>query len=132
MTYSKIKILFFSRQIGIGGQERQMLYIARGLKKYGYNISIFSIEYPKGDSFLKEYLNIGIKIYFCEQSKKKSSFFRLLKIYRHLLVNKYDFIHSFSANYLIGIVLLFLPNLKYIVSERALGSWRNLNHRILD
>lgn len=53
------KVLLLTETLGDGGAERQLAYLAIGLKKVGYDVKLVQF-YPSENYFEKELINVGI------------------------------------------------------------------------
>ena len=86
------KILFLIGKIDIGGTEKQLYYLVKGLlHKKIYNISIF-VSSPKVYNFLdRKFSDLNINIQY---SKSNNKFYKLYTLSKVILLFKPDIIHS--------------------------------------
>ena len=88
-----IKVLLVIDSLGSGGAQRQLVYLAKGLKCLGYDTEVF-VYFPQFDFFRKEVLESGITIH--EVQKRKKFSIQVIKNLAHLQrVNNYNIFISF-------------------------------------
>jgi glycosyltransferase involved in cell wall biosynthesis len=114
-----MRILLVIDDLGSGGAQRQLVNLAKGLKKTHERVGIF-IYNPTGNFFFSEVLNSNIQIHKTSYNKGFSlktiySLYRIIKIYN------YSHIISFldTPNLYSELASIFLPKIKLFVSERS-------------
>ena len=114
-----MKILFVIDDLGSGGAQRQLVNLAKGLKKNYDHVGIF-IYNPSGNFFYSDVLNSKIEIHKTEYNKGFSpktiySLYKVIKLYN------YTHVISFldTPNLYSEFATLFLPKIKLFVSERS-------------
>ena len=114
------KILFVIPNAGFSGAEQQLLALAIGLKKRGYNVNLCNLE-GKGH-FTEKAEEVG---FICEVIERRSHFdlIRLIKYCVYIRQNKFNVIISFTsvANNLTRLLKFFLPFVDFfhIAGERG-------------
>ena len=86
------KILFLIGKINIGGTEKQLYHLIKGLlKKRIYNISLF-VSAPKDSNFLDiKFSELNINIQY---SKYVNKAYKLYNLTKFILISRPDIIHS--------------------------------------
>ena len=91
------KILFVSPNLAAGGAQRQLINIANGLHRRGYEVSVF-LFYDKGN--LRDSLDKNIKIFspcsikFLERPKLLGILYGTLRLLRIVVTEKPDLLYS--------------------------------------
>ncbi|MFI4912713.1 MAG: glycosyltransferase family 4 protein [Sedimentisphaeraceae bacterium JB056] len=110
-----MQIVLFIDCLGSGGAQRQIVVLAKLLKKSGYDVSMLC--YHRANAFYKPDLdNAGIDTVFCEGSK----LLRIHKIRKYLMVKKPDVLIAFqeSPAIIAEICKLLGGKFKLVVSDR--------------
>lgn len=117
----KIKILYITHSLGLGGQEKQLFEL---IKNIGKNNIIFEILSLSNNIERKDYFSkYNISFDYC---KKNNMFYRMHKIFEKYQAFKPDIIHSFDAisNSYLGLIRKMLKlkciggfNASYIESK---------------
>jgi len=89
----RIKILYIIGSFGVGGKERQLAELIKGLPKDRYSIS-FIVK--NTDAYYLHDIEKDID-YFYSLDEKRFGFRSLLKIYRKIKIIKPDIIHSWAS-----------------------------------
>ena len=115
-----MKILCIIDSLGSGGAQRQMTYLAKGLKERGHDVSIF-IYQPGHDHFRFAIESVGIPIYEVKRNGSKGfSLFVLWKLYLRLLVGANGIISFLpTANVYAALAKLLMFNRRLVVSQRT-------------
>src|ERR1035437_8207319 len=90
---NRIKILYIIGSFGVGGKERQLAELIKGLPKDKYSISF--IVKNTGAHYLQDIVN-DID-YFYSLEEKKFGLRSFLKLNRKIKILKPDIIHSWSS-----------------------------------
>ena len=123
MHRQKIKIAFIIDQLGIGGTERQLTYLIKGLDPNQFEISLFllrgKLENPLGS------INHHIEILNVYSLVSINGFIKLLKFANTLKKNRIDIIQTFFQDATIfGVLAAKIAGVKKIViSFRDLLFW---------
>ena len=113
-----MRIVFLTASLSLGGAERQLTSLARGLKRKGHEIEIITF-YGTG-FFDEELVKLGIKV----NSLKKNGrwdlffpFFRLLKLLKNV---KPDILHGYliTPNLVAALCCLIYPEIKLVWGVR--------------
>ena len=114
-----MKILLIIDDLGSGGAQRQLVNLAKGLKKNNYVVDIF-IYNPSGNFFLSDVIDSNIDLY---QTTHFDGFsFKIAKnLYNLLQKNNYTHALSFldTPNFYLEITSILIPSIKVFVSERS-------------
>lgn len=116
-----MKILCVIDSLGSGGAQRQMVYLAKGLKRLGYDVDIF-LYYPQYKHFIAEVEQAGIRVIkFNGRKRRGFSLSVLLSLILALRTGVYGGAISFleSPNIYLELARVFSPRLNVIVSERS-------------
>jgi len=111
-----LKILFFIDSLGSGGAQRQIVAIAKEMKRRNHEVSF--LVYHHENFYLEEIRILGI-VYKCISSDNYLK--RLLKIRRYISVNRYDVIISFleATNFMATMSGFPFRKWKLILGERS-------------
>ncbi len=97
-----IKILFIIGSFGVGGKERQLAELIRGLPKKKYLIS-FIVK--NSDSYYMQSIENDLD-YFYSLEEKRFGLRSLLKIYKIIIDFKPDIVHSWASVATLQIIIL--------------------------
>ena len=125
---NNLKTLFITRQLTIGGQERQLFYLLKNINRSRFNpIVLFLDDYPGMPGFKDEILSLNIQVYHLPKYSKWdiTVFFRWWKLIHRISP---DVVFCFSANYYGAFASIFAGVKRLIVSERVSGFWRKWYH----
>jgi len=130
-----MKIVFITGQLGLGGAEKQLYLLVRGLTEHGIDVAVITLNPGKGDYWEAPIRGLGIHLY--ETSSSLSRLQRIWLIRRILRGEKPDIIHSWTiyvnvyaviSGYLAGVPLSFgSERASYQYSLQDIGS---LNYRL--
>lgn len=114
-----MKILLVIDHLGLGGAQRQLVTLAKGLSLKGHSIGIF-VYYPEYTHFESELCNLNIKIHKFHK-KSKFSLSVMMNLVRTLRDNQYQIALSFlnTPNFYLEVASLFLKDIPIVVSERS-------------
>jgi glycosyltransferase involved in cell wall biosynthesis len=119
-----MKILLVIDSLGSGGAQRQIVNLAKGLKKNGHIVEIFIYD-NSNNFFNDDIINSNIIIHYPRFEKKINKIKRSFMILRSLkLLLKDDFEHIISFLHIPSIYssvlkTLFFRNIKLVVCERS-------------
>lgn len=116
-----MKILCVIDSLGSGGAQRQMVYLAKGLKASGHDVDLF-LYYPQHDHFRAELNEAGIRVIETRRGDRRGfSFSVLWSLISTLRKGKYSGAVSFlgSPNLYLEMAKIFVPAVRIIVSERS-------------
>ena len=123
MQHRKIKIAFIIDQLGIGGTERQLTYLIKGLDRNQFEISLFllrgTLENPLGPT------NHHIEMLNVHSLISINGFIKLLRFAYLLKKNRFDIIQTFFQDATIfGVIAAKIAGVKkIIISFRDLLFW---------
>ena len=100
----RIKILYLIGSFGVGGKERQLAELIKGLPKNRYSISFIVKNI---DAYYLHSIENQID-YFYSLDEKRFGLRSLLKIYRKIKIIKPDIIHSLSSLSTIQVIIIKL------------------------
>jgi len=114
-----LKILLLIRSLNIGGAERQLVILAKGLQQKGHEVSV-AVFYA-GGALERELHRDGIRVIDLHKTGRWGvlSFFRLLvKVIR---VDRFETVYGFlnTANILTICLKPFFPKVRMVMGERA-------------
>ena len=89
------KIMFLTRSLNIGGAENQMVLLATGLHKRGYDVSV-AVLYP-GGPFQKKLVECGVKVHELRKRNRWDIFGFLLKLIALIKQESPDILHSYHV-----------------------------------
>lgn len=90
---SNRKLLFLIRSLGVGGAEHQLLHLAVGLSKLGYDVAV-AVFYGNG-LLEKDLQDVGVPIIYLRKSGRWDVFLFLFRLVRSVIRFRPDFIYSF-------------------------------------
>ena len=120
-------------QLSLGGSEKQLYLLAKGLKEHNYNVLVFvlsSITEPYG--VMLE--NIGVEVISIKRRLPYFDFFRIFHFREKLKEKKIDIIYCFSltANYYSFISSFFEKNINLICGSRNIEIDRSHFLKVID
>tara|TARA_B110000444_G_scaffold197160_1_gene187957 strand:- start:683 stop:1774 length:1092 start_codon:yes stop_codon:yes gene_type:complete len=120
-------------QLSLGGSEKQLFLLAKGLRKSNYNVLVIvlsSIVEPYG-RMLK---NDGVEVISIKKRLPYIDFFRIFHLRKKLKDKKINIIYSFSltANYYSFFSVLFEQNINFISGSRNIETDRGRFLKIID
>lgn len=120
-------------QLSLGGSEKQLYLLAKGLKKIKYNVSIIvlsSTSDPYGN-MLKE---IGVNVVCFKRRLPYFDIFRMARIRKKLIEENINIIYSYSltANFYSFFSTFFLKNIIFISGSRNIEIDRSRLLKFLD
>ena len=123
----KKNIAFVIGQLSLGGSEKQLYLLAKGLHASGrYNVCVIvlsAITEPHGSKLEKE----GIRVISLRKKMPYFDIFRIIAFRRLISARQINILHSFSltANYYSYFALLFNRNIKFFCGSRNTETDRN-------
>lgn len=118
----KKKLAFIIRSLNYGGAERQLVNLAKGLDKQGFDVSVLYF-YPDG-SFVKDLQESGISTICLEKQGRWHIFSFVWHLVRHLKQIHPDILHGY-----LGVPNLLTIFLKpFFPSTRMIWGIRNSQH----
>lgn len=110
----KTKIIFVTRSLDIGGAERQLVELAKGLHRKGFS-TLVSTFYPEGP-FEKDLLEAGVAVKSLQKRGRWDVFFFLIRLIRLLINEKPEVIYGFLPvpNVLITILKPLFSNTRIV------------------
>ena len=115
-TTSPLKITLFTRSLNQGGAERQLLYLARGLKKLGHEVTVLTLYAPTDDWYPHD----DIKLHHLNK-KSRWDVFGFAKSYISFLKSEQpDVLYSFlTVQNIIACMTSLFTKIKIICGVRA-------------
>ena len=122
-----MKILFVIHSLRYGGAERQLVELAKGLKRSLYDVHIACLE-NHTEGYKNIVCNAGINIHYFQRSSKYN-LKPVFMIYRYIKNNKIEIIHTFeNLGSLFGLTAAKLSGCPVVCS--AIRSGRDKNFKI--
>jgi glycosyltransferase involved in cell wall biosynthesis len=120
-------------QLSLGGSEKQLFLLSKGLQKSNYNVLVIvlsSIVEPYG-RMLKE---MGVEVIYIKKRLPYIDFFRIFHLRKKIKDNKINIVYSFSltANYYSFFSVLFEQNIIFISGSRNIETDRGRFLKIID
>lgn len=115
----KKKILFVIGQLGIGGGERQLYFLLKGLSKTQYHPEVISMNPGKEDYWEKPISDLGIKIHFVPRNKL--IIFRIFNLFRLIYFIRPDILISWTLH--LNFFVSYIGKLCGV--SKTIGSIRN-------
>jgi glycosyltransferase involved in cell wall biosynthesis len=114
-----MKIVFLTRSFNYGGAERQLMVLAKALKRQGRDISV-AVYYPSGP-LQKEFESVGIPVVSLKKSGRWDVLAFLLRLTKIIWKQQPDILHSYLGTPNIITVLLkpLFPKTKIVWGVRA-------------
>ncbi|MBF0367913.1 MAG: glycosyltransferase [Magnetococcales bacterium] len=111
-----MNILFLCDQLAVGGAERQLLLLARGLKNKGHGVQV--AVFKSGGPLEPELAEAGIPLIDLQKNNPVSHIFRLITLLRQ---SPPDVLHSYlpMANLVAALATLFTPRVRLVWGVRA-------------
>ncbi|HNP83603.1 MAG TPA: glycosyltransferase [Nitrospira sp.] len=112
-----MKILFLARALNVGGAERQLVVLARGLRQRGHGVAV-AVFYP-GGALEAELNEVGIPILSLAKRGRWDVLgfvVRLIQTVRH---QRPDLLHSYISNLVTVVVQPFLRSMKVVWGVRS-------------
>jgi glycosyltransferase involved in cell wall biosynthesis len=112
-----MKVLFLTRALNVGGAERQLVVLARGLQKRGHEVAV-AVFYPDGalEGELKE---VGIPILSLAKRRRWDIVGFVLRLIRMARCYRPDVLHTYISNLVTVVVQPFLPSTKIVWGVRS-------------
>jgi len=107
-----VKILFLVQTLNCGGMERQLFYLATGLREQGHQVAV-GVFYPKG-SFMRIFMDAGIPIKVLEKRGRWDILGFSLRVRRLLKEERPDVLYS----------ILGIPNILTVLFKPCYPSMR--------
>lgn len=119
MISPQSQVLFLIRSLHVGGAERQLVTLAKGLKKHGISVRV-AVFYP-GGALEKDLVGAGISLVSLDKRGRWDIFPFFLRLVRLLRLSRPDFFHSYlpGANLVATLVKFFLPGGRLVWGIRA-------------
>jgi glycosyltransferase involved in cell wall biosynthesis len=134
MTHSRLGIAFITGQLGLGGAEKQLFLLARGLLHEGWQVSVITMGHREGEYWEQPLCEAGIPVFKIKMDK--SRIHRLFEIRKVLKASNVRVIHSWSMHTnlyaavggrLGGVpVRMGSERANHMSSQNGLGSWYSL------
>lgn len=128
------RIAFITGQLGLGGAEKQLFLLARGLLREGWQVSVINMSHQQNEYWEKPLRDIGVSVYGV--AAKTSQLHRLLDVRRILQAARVSVVHSWSmhTNFyaaaggrLSGVPLrIGSERSNHLRSRKSLGLWYDL------
>lgn len=114
-----MRLFFLAGSLGCGGAERQLLTLAKSLKRYGHDV-VVSLFYIKGE-YHNELKEAGIPIIPLNKQGRLKIISFLFQLLKQIHKNRPDFIYSFlgTPNIYAAILKPFISNAKIVWSIRG-------------
>lgn len=111
-------LLFFINYLGSGGAQRQIVELALGFKKRGYNVRFLIYQREHSEFYYNYLINRGIEI---DGVFEKNYFKRILAVRKYLRTHNFDVLISFLevASFMSEIATFPCRKWKLIVGERS-------------
>lgn len=112
-----MKILFLTRSLNIGGAERQLVLLARGLHQCGHEVAV-AVFYPGGplEADLKK---ASVRILPLNKRGRWDVLGFLTRLVRTVLHERPDLLHSYISNLMTLSVKPFLPSMRIVWGIRS-------------
>ena len=112
-----MKVLFLTRALNVGGAERQLVVLARGLRKRGHEVAV-AVFYPDGvlEGELKE---AGIPILSLAKRGRWDVVGFVLRLIHLVRCYRPDVLHSYISNLVTVVVQPFLKSTKIVWGVRS-------------
>ncbi len=112
-----MKVLFLTRALNVGGAERQLVVLARGLRKRGHEVAV-AVFYPDGvlEGKLK---NLSIPILSLAKRGRWDVVGFLLRLIHIVRRYRPDVLHSYISNLVTVVVQPFLTSTKIVWGVRS-------------
>jgi glycosyltransferase involved in cell wall biosynthesis len=91
-----LSISFITGQLRLGGAEKQLYLLARGLYKIGWQVSVISMSHSKGEYWEQPLRQLGIPVYGIRMDL--SHFHRLIAVRRILKALRISVVHSWTLH----------------------------------
>jgi glycosyltransferase involved in cell wall biosynthesis len=91
-----LKIAFITGQLGLGGAEKQLFLLARGLLQNGGQVTVISMSHREGEYWEESLKLLGIAVYNIESNL--SNIHRLMAIRKILQATGVSVVHSWSLH----------------------------------
>ena len=101
-----MKILFLIHGLGVGGAERQLSALARGLRSRGYQVTV--VVYYGGGPFEPELLSASVKVISLKKSGRWDIFGFMWRLVRVIRSESPDILHTYLGANLYGAFLKLL------------------------
>jgi glycosyltransferase involved in cell wall biosynthesis len=114
-----MRILFLSRSLGMGGAERQLVVLARGLRRRGHDVSV-AVFYGGGE-FEAELRGDGIAVHDLAKRGRWDNVAFLLRVVRLVRRLRPEVVHSYldSPNIVAAAVRRVVPSVKVVWGIRS-------------
>lgn len=126
MISPQSQVLFLIRSLHVGGAERQLVTLAKGLKKRGISVRV-AVFYP-GGALEKDLVGAGISLVSLDKRGRWDIFPFFLRLVRLLRLSRPDFFHSYlpGAN-LVATLVKFFCRAVGLFGGSGLLKWTYLN-----
>lgn len=125
---SKVRIALFIPSLAVGGSERQLIELAKGLNKFNWEVIVL-IMYG-GDSLLEEATSLpGVKVI---NLRKRNSFLFIWKLLNYILKENIEVLYCFlpTAQLYALLIKVFLPKVKIICRiGDSISSYKDLGYK---
>jgi glycosyltransferase involved in cell wall biosynthesis len=117
-------ILYVTPSLGVGGTERHLLLIAKGLRTRGYTISFFCFgpTGPVGKNLIADGFSVN-----SSPTQNKASLFRgMISLFKQVKKQKPDIVHFFLPKaYIVGAPIVWLAGHRcMMMSRRSLNNYQ--------
>jgi glycosyltransferase involved in cell wall biosynthesis len=110
----KIKVLQITANLGIGGLERVVVNLTRGLDPEKYEVVVCCLKF-KG-KFAKELEKCGIKVHLIPQKEKGTDYFAFWKLKDVIRQEKPVIVHTHNSNSLVdGVIASILTRVPVVI-----------------
>ncbi|GMV51492.1 MAG: D-inositol-3-phosphate glycosyltransferase [Nitrospirae bacterium] len=112
-----MKVLFLTRALNVGGAERQLVVLARGLRKRGHEVAV-AVFYP-GGLLEAELKDVGIPILSLAKRGRWDLVGFVLRLIQMTRRYRPDVLHSYISNLVTVVVQPFLTSTKIVWGVRS-------------
>jgi glycosyltransferase involved in cell wall biosynthesis len=119
MAANKLSILLLARSLEVGGAERQLVLLAKGLKERGHSVEV-ALFYG-GGSLVAELHDCGIEVVDLRKKGRWDLLGFMMRVIRELRRRRPDVVYSFlgGANLVAAAARVFSPRTRLVWSIRA-------------
>jgi len=93
---SSNSVAFITGQLGLGGAEKQLYLLVKGLVQEGWHVSIITLNPDKGEYWEDPLRDLGIRIHGISRALSRSR--RLLEVKRILRQESVEIVHSWNMH----------------------------------
>ncbi|WP_061170278.1 glycosyltransferase [Caballeronia hypogeia] len=117
--------------LNLGGAESQLVLLARGLKRIGWDVLVVSMIEPK--FFVQDFANMGIDVITLKMTPSKPDVRAIWKLARLVKSWRPDILHSHMvhANIFVRIARVFFPKLPVVSTAHSINELEGSHGRLL-